>query len=303
MKENMDLTYISDALTAEDEYDWKKSQYKWEMALIETVKAKKEDWYGSSLVILCHIYGMMEDFFEFKKSDSRIAHNYKPVGHWKDVELNEDRIEHMKSSKLSIIFRIVLAIILLFVFFLYISYPFGKMETNILAVSLIVSVGIIGIIVGLMTNLIAGFISLIISSLADRGIAKLLRRIFQFPDLDIGYLWIIRIMVLVIAIALISTAIKDHKNSKDVTKLSIRNERESNNLKIHSNECLNAVNEIAEIIFEDDLFEVAAVKAKNAYIEADIFGFNHVDTIETIDIVYEVIAMRDYYQDMTKKLD
>lgn len=212
---------IAKALCADDDKLWHSSHDLWEQALIAIVKEKHADWYGTSLVILGHIYDIMTKQFNFKM-ESSMQHfesekKYKPVGHFANVKNNEDKINVLQSSDYSFILAITSIILLFFV----LSYPLNDFETKIMVGLGLLLFIVIGFIIGLLFNIFAGVVAFVGECYFFDAICRLVANIFHLADGDMAMLYIFRIISVILAIYLIYSAFKGKDNDKGATRLMV----------------------------------------------------------------------------------
>ncbi|MGM9948248.1 hypothetical protein [Floccifex sp.] len=303
-KEIFEIT--SKAMEQEQNKNYRRSQYLWESALIEIVEQKESDWAGFSLVVLTHIYEMMTNHFNFKAENSvdhlKHKHKYKPAGHWEDVINLDNKIKSLHSSTFSMILRLIVAIVLILLFFVFVSYPFSSLEIDFMVgVGLILCFGV-AIVVGLSTNIIVGFISIFITFFIYDFLCQFVSNILHLADSDLGMLYICRFIVVIVSIFLIYSIFKSISNNKEASRLQIQMYREDINLKEHTQQIYKATCQICDEFTKEDLREVAAIQTKRAYIESDIYGFNLVNEKSNLEdslyLLFEALVMKDYYKDM-----
>ncbi|MGN1399254.1 MAG: hypothetical protein ACI4WG_04565 [Erysipelotrichaceae bacterium] len=308
--DNNSENYASQALKAEREGLWFKSNYLWEKELIETVNNQQTNWYGKSLVILSHIYDIFKRHYDFKSID-KLTHTlenktYKPVGNWAHVEDIKNKITEMQTSTASTIAKIILAVVLLFVFFVMISYPFSDFETYFLAIFFLIIMAIIAIFCGLMINFIAGVIAFFVSNFVIEFLSELLQSLLHLPSSDVGMLYIFRFIIVIVALFLFLLAYSDRSNNKKAAQMAASNKAELTDFAFHSKDCCKAVYKVLSVIYEEDIPEIAAMKSKNAYLQADEYGFARVTGSvqsgwdDALRLNEEILDLSLYYADMVK---
>lgn len=73
----------------------------------------------------------------------------------------------------------------------------------------------------------------------------------------------------------------------------------------HADQCFRALTRIIGQITDEDMREIATIKAKRAYIQADHYGFESVSSDEretwkdSLDMIDHIISLMDYYTDMS----
>ena len=223
------------------------------------MKKKKEKWFGTSLVIASHIHDLMKEQFNLRYRDylSEYESRCEPVAHWKDVLLMEEKLNLLKVSNVNIGFRVVLVLLLIFTFFFFLGYPFSDLEIKILVGAGILLLLGVAILIGMLSNVIAGFAGFLIGGYIFDFICEFVVNLLHLPDADIAMLYIYRVIAIVLIVYSITNSIKDNK---EANRFLIQVVRERTFLKDHAQKCYNALNLIQNIVDEDDMRDIGAMK-------------------------------------------
>ena len=156
------------------------------------MKKKKEKWFGTSLVIASHIHDLMKEQFNLRYRDylSEYESRCEPVAHWKDVLLMEEKMDLLKVSNVNIGFKVVLVLLLIFTFFFFLGYPFSDLEIKILVGAGILLLLGVAILIGMLSNVIAGFAGFLIGGYIFDFICEFVVNLLHLPDADIAMLYI-----------------------------------------------------------------------------------------------------------------
>ena len=226
------------------------------------MKKKKEKWFGTSLVIASHIHDLMKEQFNLRYRDylSEYESRCEPVAHWKDVLLMEEKMNLLKVSTVNIGFRVVLVLLLIFTFFFFLGYPFSDLEIKILVGAGILLLLGVAILIGMLSNVIAGFAGFLIGGYIFDFICEFVVNLLHLPESDIAMLYIYRVIAIVLIVYLLYSITNSIKDNKEANRFLIQVVRERTFLKDHAQKCYNALNLIQNIVDEDDMRDIGAMK-------------------------------------------
>lgn len=166
----------------------------------------------------------------------------------------------MKVSNVNIGFRVVLVLLLIFTFFFFLGYPFSDLEIKILLGAGILLLLGVAILIGVLSNVIAGFAGFLIGGYIFDFICEFVVNLLHLPDAYIVMLYIYRVIAIVLIVYLLYSIINGIKDNKEANRLLIQVVRERSFLKDHVQKCHNALNLIQNIVDEDDMREIGAMK-------------------------------------------
>lgn len=163
----LDLEHVRSALEAEKKQWYVEGTKTWEQALIENNERRDSDWYGTALVIADRISKIMREHHFFKEEDHTTHflndHHYDPVAHWRSVQVLTDMQKSFRHSRASIVLPVILAVIVLFVYFVLLSPPFTTWETRLLFFTGLAVIAGVAVLVGLFTGIIGGIVGLFVT--------------------------------------------------------------------------------------------------------------------------------------------
>lgn len=296
------------ALKAESNNEWSKSENLWEKLLIETVNSGDIDWFSRALVILSHIYDISYKHLGFKPVDEidRILYDErcKPVGYWDNQKAVQEKINELNSSESGFIFKIVLAVVIFVAFFILLRYPFSGFEVTFMSISFIVIILGLSIGIGLLFNIVAGIVSFIAGIYSIDIIGGIVMKVFGLADSDMGALYVLRFIAIIIVIVLLYSAYKSKINVKEVRELVRIKTNNAEEMKRHAKECLSAAFRVDNLLSDDEM-EIAAIRVKKAYADGDIYHFgkvnkNNDEWEDAYEVVKSIAYMHGYYKDMNK---
>lgn len=167
----------------------------------------------------------------------------------------------------------VLVLLLIFTFFFFLGYLFSDLEIKILLGAGILLLLGVAILIGVLSNVITGFADFLIGGYVFDFICEFVVNLLHLPESDIAMLYIYRGIAIVLIVYLLYSIVNRIKDNKEANRLLIQVVRERSFLKDHVQKCYNALNLIQNIVDEDDMREIGAMKAKKAYLEADLYEF------------------------------
>lgn len=198
----------------------------------------------------------------------------------------------------------VLFLLLIFTFFFFLGYPFSDLEIKILVGAGILLLLGVAILIGMLSNVIAGFAGFLIGGYIFDFICEFVDNLLHLPDADIAMLYIYRGIAIVLIVYLLYSIINGIKDNKEANRLLIQVVRERTFLKDHAQKCYNALNLIQNIVDEYDMREIGAMKAEKAYLEADFYDFGKVKGSvdsgwgDALIMVEELFELTIFYGDM-----
>lgn len=210
----------------------------------------------------------------------------------------------MKVSNVNIGFRVVLFLLLIFTFFFFLGYPFSDLEIKILLGAGILLLLGVAILIGMLSNVIAGFAGFLIGRYIFDFICEFVANLLHLPDADIAMLYIYRVIAIVLIVYLLYSIVNRIKDNKEANRFLIQVVRERTFLKDHAQKCYNALNLIQNIVDEDDIREIGDMKAKKAYLEADLYEFGKVKGSvdsgwnDALKMIEELFELTIFYGDM-----
>lgn len=154
----------------------------------------------------------------------------------------------------------VLVLLLIFTFFFFLGYPFSDLEIKILLGAGILLLLGVAILIGVLSNVIAGFAGFLIGGYIFDFICEFVVNLLHLPDAYIVMLYIYRVIAIVLIVYLLYSIVNRIKDNKEANRLLIQVVRERSFLKDHVQKCYNALNLIQNIVDEDDMREIGAMK-------------------------------------------
>ena len=154
----------------------------------------------------------------------------------------------------------VLVLLLIFTFFFFLGYPFSDLEIKILVGAGILLLLGVAILIGVLSNVITGFAGFLIGGYIFDFICEFVVNLLHLPDADIAMLYIYRGIAIVLIVYLLYSIVNRIKDNKEANRFLIQVVRERTFLKDHAQKCYNALNLIQNIVDEDDMRDIGAMK-------------------------------------------